>query len=126
GWLDEGASELAMRVGGYDGGAPAAFAAHPDVQLTAWTDQQSELTRHYQAAYLFLRYVAERSGGWDALPEILSSCARGENLFGAYLARNPIDPDVETLFSDWTVANVLQDGSVADGRYAYAGSNFHA
>jgi immune inhibitor A len=126
GWLDEGASELAMRVGGYDSGAPAAFAAHPDVQLTAWTDQQSELTRHYQAAYLFLRYVAERSGGWDALPNILSSCARGESLFGAYLARNPIDPDVDTLFSDWTVANVLQDGSVADGRYAYAGSNFHA
>jgi hypothetical protein len=126
GWLDEGASELAMRVGGYDGGAPAAFAAHPDVQLTAWTDQQSELTRHYQAAYLFLRYVAERSGGWDALPDILSSCARGENLFSAYLARNPIDPDVESLFSDWTVANVLQDASVADGRYAYAGSNFHA
>jgi hypothetical protein len=126
GWLDEGASELAMRVAGYESGAPAAFAAHPDVQLTVWTDQQSELARHYQAAYLFLRYVAERSGGWDALPEILSSCARGESLFGAYLARNPIDPDVETLFSDWTVANLLQDGAVADGRYVYAGGTFHA
>jgi hypothetical protein len=125
GWLDEGASELAMRVGGYDSGAPAAFAAHPDVQLTAWTDQSADLTRHYQASYLFLRYVAERAGGWDALPDILTSCARGENMFAAYLARNPIDPDVDTLFSDWTVANLLQDASVADGRYAYAGSNFH-
>jgi hypothetical protein len=126
GWLDEGASELAMRVGGYDSGAPAAFAAHPDVQLTAWTDQQSDLTRHYQASYLFLRYVAERSGGWDALPDILGTCARGENLFSAYLARNPIEPDVETLFSDWSVANLLQDAAVGDGRYAYAGSNFRA
>ena len=125
GWLDEGASELAMRVGGYDSGAPAAFAAHPDVQLTAWSDQPTDVTRHYQAAYLFLRYVAERGGGWDALPDILSSCARGESLFAAYLARNPIEPDVDTLFSDWTVANLLQDASVVDGRYAYAGSNFH-
>ena len=89
GWLDEGASELAMRVAGYEGGAPAAFAAHPDVQLTAWTDQPADLTRHYQASYLFLRYVAERGGGWDALPDILSACARGENLFASYLARNP-------------------------------------
>jgi hypothetical protein len=126
GWLDEGASELAMRVAGYESGAPAAFAAHPDVQLTAWTNQPADLTRHYQAAYLFLRYVAERSGGWDALPEILASCARGESLFSAYLSRNPIDPDLDSLFADWTVANLLQDGSVADGRYAYATSNFHA
>ena len=114
-----------MRVAGYEGGAPAAFAAHPDVQLTAWTDQPADLTRHYQASYLFLRYVAERGGGWDVLPDILSGCARGENLFASYLARNPLDADVDTLLSDWTVANLLQDGSVADGRYAYAGSNFH-
>ncbi len=125
GWLDEGASELAMRVGGYDSGAPAAFAAHPDVQLTAWTDQASDLTRHYQASYLFLRYVAERAGGWDALPDILGSCSRGESLFANYLSRNPLAPDVEMLFSDWSVANLLQDASVADGRFAYAGNNFH-
>jgi hypothetical protein len=126
GWLDEGASELATRVAGYDTGMPFAFTAHPDVQLTAWTDQPNDVTRHYQASYLFLRYVAERSGGWDALPDLLSSCARGENLFAAYLARNPVDPDVETLFSDWTVANLVQDSSAGDGRYAYAGGNFHA
>jgi hypothetical protein len=126
GWVDEGASELAMRVAGYENGAPAAFAARPDVQLTAWTNQPADLTRHYQASYLFLRYVAERSGGWDALPDLLGPCVRGENLFSAYLTKHPIAPDLDSLFSDWTVANLLQDGSVADGRYAYAGGGFHA
>lgn len=126
GWLDEGASELAMRVAGYDSTAPAAFAAHPDVQLTAWTNQQADLTRHYQAAYLFLRYFAERAGGWDALPTLLAPCARGENLFASYLAHHPIAPDLDSVFSDWTVANFLQDPSVGDGRYAYAGGGFHA
>jgi immune inhibitor A len=125
GWVDEGASELAMRVAGYDSVAPAAFAARPAVQLTAWSNQSSELTRHYQASYLFLRYVAERAGGWEALPDLLAPCLRGENLFASFLNRHPIAPDVDSLFSDWTVANFLQDASVDDGRYAYAGGGFH-
>src|SRR5919202_1097167 len=126
GWVDEGASELAMRVAGYEGSAPLAFATHPDVQLTTWSNQPAEVVRHYQAAYLFLRYVAERAGGWDALPRLFESCARGEGLFSAFLSRDPIAPDVDSLFADWTVANLLQDASVADGRYSYAGRAFHA
>ena len=126
GWVDEGASELAVRVAGFDGAQPAAFASHPDVQLNAWTANQSDLNRHYQASYLFLRYVAERAGGWDALPRLFETCARGEALFQAFLQRQPIAPDLDSLFADWTVANLLQDGSIADGRYAYAGGGFHA
>ncbi|MDQ6670084.1 MAG: immune inhibitor A [Chloroflexota bacterium] len=126
GWVDEGASELAMRVAGYEGGQPLAFASHPDVQLNAWSTEPSELARHYQAAYLFMRYVAERDGGWNALPDLLQTCARGEDLFSAFLARQPIAPDMDSLFADWTVANLLQDATVADGRYAYANGGFHA
>jgi hypothetical protein len=126
GWLDEGASELAMRVAGYDNGPPISFAAHPDLQLTAWSNQALEATRHYQASYLFLRYVAERAGGWDALPDLLVPCLRGEGLFATFLSRDPLAPDFDTLFSDWTVANLVQDPSVGDGRYAYAGRSFHA
>jgi immune inhibitor A len=126
GWVDEGTSELAMRVAGYEGTPPIAFAAQPDVQLNAWTTQPLDLIRHYQAAYLFMRYVAERGGGWDALPSLLSTCARGENLFSAFLASHPIAPDVDSLFTDWIVANLVQDRSVADGRYGYATGDFHA
>src|SRR5262249_37654509 len=126
GWVDEGASELAMRVAGYEGSAPVAFAARPDIQLTAWTNQAADLTRHYQASYLFLRYVAERAGGWDALPDLLGRCIRGEGLFSAFLVTSPIAPDVESLFSDWTVANLLQDPTFGDGRYGYANGGFHA
>lgn len=128
GWLDEGASELAMRVAGYEGLSVAAFAAHPDIQLTAWSSpsQPSELTRHYQAAYLFLRYLAERAGGWDALPILFGTCARGEAQVSAFLAADPVAPDFDSLFADWTVANLLQDASVADGRYSYENGGFHA
>ena len=128
GWLDEGASELAMRVAGYEGLSPSAFAAHPDIQLTAWStpSQPSELTRHYQASYLFLRYVIERAGGWDALPSLFASCARGERQVSAFLAADPIAPNFDSLFSDWTVANLVQDASVEDGRFAYENASFRA
>jgi len=126
GWVDEGASELATRVAGYDSGQPQALMAQPSVQLNAWSPTNGpELVRHYQASYLFLRYVAERAGGWPALPRLLETCARGEALFADFLSREPIAPDVESLFTDWTVANLVQDSSIEDGRYAYASSAFH-
>jgi hypothetical protein len=126
GWVDEGASELAIRVAGYEGAVPAAFATHPDVQLTSWARPTSDVSRHYQASYLFIRYVAERAGGWDALPRLFETCARGEALFQSFLTTQPIAPDLDSLFSDWTVANLLQDALVADGRFAYANAGFHA
>ncbi|MBV9547518.1 MAG: immune inhibitor A, partial [Chloroflexi bacterium] len=59
-------------------------------------------------------------------PRIFSSCERGEAQFETYLTQQPIDPDLNSLFADWSVANLLQDDSVADARYAYDGATFHA
>jgi immune inhibitor A len=128
GWLDEGASELAMRLAGYEIPPPIAFAAHPDIQLTTWAgaNQAADQTRHYQASYLFLRYLVARAGGWDVLPDLFASCARGEAMLNLFLTRYPVAPDLNSLFSDWTVANLLQDTSAADGRYAYENGGFHA
>ena len=120
GWVDEGASELAMRLAGFDGTSLLSFSAHPETPLTAWTASPNELTRHYGAAYLFLRYVVDRAGGPDALADLFGTCTRGEDLFRAFLARRPLAADVDSLFTDWAVANLLGDRSVADGRFAYA------
>jgi hypothetical protein len=124
-WVDEGAAELASRVAGYEGPPPQAFMTHPDTQLTAWSTDPTELARHYQAAYLFERYAAERAGGWQSLPTLFSSCARGENLFDAFVKREGLDADLDAFFADWAVANLVDDGSVGDGRYAYASTAVH-
>src|SRR5207237_7253551 len=118
GWVDEGASGLAMRVAGYETSPPLAFANQPAVQLNAW-GQGPDRMRHYEAAYLFIRYVAERAGGWDALPRVLEPCTRGEGLFADFLRQEPLAPDVESLFTDWTVANLVQVATVDDGRVRY-------
>jgi immune inhibitor A len=124
-WVDEGAAELASRVDGFDGPPPQAFIAHPDVQLTTWSTESNELARHYQAAYLFVRYTAERAGGWESLPNLLSTCARGETLFDGFVRRQGLSPDVDSFFADWAVANLIDDPSVSDGRFAYAGGAIH-
>ncbi|MBV9354676.1 MAG: immune inhibitor A [Chloroflexi bacterium] len=121
-WVDEGSSELASRVDGYAGSAPQAFSARPGVQLTAWASSQpDELARHYQAAYLFVRYVAERYGGWDALPALLQPCLRGPALFDRFLQQVGSSEHFDDLFTDWTVANLVGDAGLADGRYGYDG-----
>jgi hypothetical protein len=121
-WVDEGSSELASRVDGYAGIAPLAFSARPGVQLTAWASSQPDaLARHYQAAYLFLRYVAERYGGWDALPTLLQPCLRGPPLFDHFLQQQGSAEHFDDLFADWTVANLVGDATVGDGRYGYDG-----
>ena len=121
-WVDEGSSELASRVDGYDGTPPQAFAARPGVQLTAWASAQpDDLARHYQAAYLFLRYVAERYGGWEALPALLQPCLRGPTLFDRFLQGQGSSEHFDDLFADWTVANLVGDPAAGDGRYGYDG-----
>lgn len=127
-WIEEGAAELASRVAGYSGPRLRQFVARPDVQLTQWTDVPGEVSRHYQAAYLFLRYAAERGGGFGALPELVASrCARGGELFSSFLAERggwPA-PDFDRLFADWTVANLVDDTTAEGGRFGYAGEDLN-
>lgn len=125
-WVDEGSAELASRVDGYAGSPPLAFMGHPDTQLTSWSNDPGDLIRHYQAAYLFVRYAAERAGGWQTLPDLLSTCTRGESLFDGFVKRHGLAPDVEAFFADWAVANLVDDPTVGDGRFAYAGASARA
>ncbi len=118
-WVDEGAAELASRLAGYRGATLASFSARPDVQLNAWSNQPSELARHYEASYLFWSYVTGRAGGPSGLPGLLETCARGEELFQRFLERQAGGQGFDRLFADWTVANLLDDPALDDGRYAY-------
>ena len=124
-WVDEGAADLATQVAGFGETPVRQFVVAPDVQLTAWTNRPADLGAHYQAAYLFLRYFADRFGGWDALPDVLGTCARGPDLFDHYLAAHGAVETFDDLFGDWTVANFVDDRSAADGRYGYATPDVH-
>ena len=125
-WMNEGFSDLAMLLNGYEiGGADRAYVQTPDIQLTDWPADPTYRTEHYGAAFLFLAYfldrfgeeatkalVAEPDNGMVSIDKVLASLGATDGLTGL-----PIGAD--DVFADWVIASFLQDGSVPDGRYTY-------
>ncbi len=118
-WVNEGLSELAGQVNGYDvGGSDWLFTAKPDTQLTTWPEPEDS-GPHYGASYLFLTYFLEQYGE-DAIRHLVKEPRNGISGFNATLAQ--VDPDerrFKDFFSDWVIANYLQDSDLADGRFGY-------
>jgi immune inhibitor A len=129
-WLNEGASMLAIAINGYDPGTKMNFLSEPDLQLNTWADLSSNLTEtsgHYDAAYLFFKYFYDRFGA-QAIQTLVANRATGITAVDSTLANLGIsNPDTgrsmtaEDVFADWTVANFVNDGSLAQGQYGYTG-----
>ncbi len=124
-WVNEGLSELAAHVNGYDvGGSDYVFSRSPDTQLTTWTELDDS-GPHYGASYVFLLYFLQQYGE-EAVRQFVAEPANGIIGFNAVLAKvDARDGRVpqrrfEDLFADWLVANYLDDPSLAAGRYGYA------
>ena len=119
-WVNEGLSELAAQVNGYDvGGSDRLFSLTPDTQLTTWPELKDSAP-HYGASYLFLAYFLEQYGE-DAVRRLVAEPANDRSGFEAVLAE--VDPDGQSfddLFADWVVANYLDEANLDSGHYGYA------
>lgn len=108
-WVNEGLSELAVKLNGFSLGiAPGAYARDPDRQLTQW---DSPHIANYGAAYLFMDYFLKRFGE-ERLRAVIANPANGAAGFDAVL--RPLGLTFEEVFADWLVVNVLGDGSEQD------------
>jgi len=125
-WLNEGFSELAAFLNGYDvGGFDNLYTKDPDLQLNDWPVDPGKTAPHYGAAFLFLTYFLDRYGD-EATRALVSHPENGlpsvdaviEGLVYVNGSFNEIF-DADDVFLDWVVASYLQDGDVADGRYTY-------
>ncbi len=124
-WLNEGFSELASFLNGYDvGGFDYSFARDPDIQLTYWP--VDDTGPHYGAGFLFVDYFLNRFGeqstqslvahpenGMVSVDAVLSEIGAQDPLTGGPLS-------ADTFFRDWTLTNYLMDADVANGEYTYA------
>ena len=125
-WLNEGFSELATLLNGYNaGGFDFAFISNPDLQLNDWPNNSGATTPHYGASFLFTAYFLDRFGD-DATKALVRHPENGLDSVDAVLSEiNAIDPltgqliRADDLFVDWVVTNYLGDSRVSDGRYAY-------
>jgi hypothetical protein len=124
-WMNEGFSVLAEFLLDYPVYFDWDYIADPDVQLTDWPTDSSATLPHYGAGFLFTNYflnrfgeeatqllVAEPANGMESVDVVLDQIGATDGLTGQHIS-------AEDVFLDWTIANYLQDDSVADGRYAY-------
>ncbi len=118
-WLNEGFSGFAELHGGFNFGTEAeanAFLVRPDTQLNTWPET-GDTYPHYGAGLLFVAYLHDRYGP-QALRQLSQHPLPGLSALEALLA-DLGEPNADTFFADWVLANWLQDAQLADGRYGY-------
>ncbi len=125
-WMNEGFSEVAAFLNGYDpGGFDWLYISDPDLQLNDWPNDQSATPPHYGASFLYLTYFLDRFGedatkavvkdpanGFDSIDDALREIKAVDSVTG-----QPITAD--DVVMDWAAANYLLDPGVGDGRYTY-------
>jgi hypothetical protein len=118
-WLNEGFSELATYLNGFDvGGSDYLFASAPDTQLNTWPSGPGAAGANYGGSYLFTSYFLDRFGS-DATKALV---AHEENSFASVedvLREQGSNVTCEALFGDWVIANLLDDPAIDDGHYGY-------
>jgi hypothetical protein len=126
-WINEGASELAVFLNGFDlGGFDFVYAQNTDVQFNYWPDMHEEdVTPHYGVGFLFLNYFLNRFGA-EATQALVRAESNGLESIDQALATLGIVDEVtgktvraEGLFADFATALLLDDSSVGDGRFAF-------
>ncbi len=124
-WMNEGFSELAVLLNGYEVGSEYNYIVNPDIQLNDWPYNNGDTSPHYGASFLFLTYFLDRFGeaatqslvantanGFEGIDRVLNQIGAIDQITG-----NPIK--AVDVFSDWVIASYLKDGRIADGRFTY-------
>jgi hypothetical protein len=124
-WINEGFSEVAMLLNGYDpGGFDYVYISDPDWQLNNW-DPDGNTSANYGSAFLFLTYFLDRFGQ-EITQALVAHPENDLKSIDAVLSEHGItDPLTneailaDDVVIDWAVTNYLLDDSVGDGRYTY-------
>jgi hypothetical protein len=125
-WLNEGFSELAVLLNGYNVGfKDYSYINDPDLQLNDWDPEQTLNGPHYGASFLYVTYfldrfgnkatqalVADQNNGMASVDEVMASLAIADPATGQQIT-------ADDIFGDWALTNYLSDSAVGDGRYAY-------
>ncbi len=128
-WMNEGFSEVASFLNGYDvGGFDFAYINDPSIQLNDWPNDPNNpdaRTPHYGASFLYLAYFLDRFGE-QATKDLVGNPLNGLVSIDDTLNKDGVTDtqtgkvvNADDVFADWVVANYLHDPHVGDGRYAY-------
>jgi hypothetical protein len=125
-WINEGCSDYAaLFLCGYGSEIQhtpqhvEAFEREPQTSLVYWPNGVRSSLAHYGAAYLWMVYLHEQYGGTSTISSLITHPANGINGINAVLSGHGYSQDFRDVFSDWKIANFLDDVSFASGKYGY-------
>src|SRR5574341_231465 len=114
GWLNEGLSELAVKIAlGGDSSWIANYPPNTDNPLWYWTGSED-----YGYAYLFSAYLWERFGN-DFITQLVANPTNSFAGIDETLAAVGYDGTFEDIFNDFMVAVFLDDTSIQGGIYGF-------
>ncbi|MFH0811933.1 MAG: hypothetical protein V2A69_03725 [Pseudomonadota bacterium] len=117
-WINEGCSTLAEFLCGYGHDSNIGeFLSSPDNGLIAWGSELAD----YGQVYLFLYYLWEKYGGNSLIFSLTQNQQNGIQGVNATLSAKGYSDNFNTVFSNWAVANYLDNPSVGGGKYGYTG-----
>ena len=124
-WINEGCSDYAaLFLCGYRSRYNwhlEAFESNPQTSLVYWPSGIRSSLANYGAAYLWMVYLHEHYGGISTISSLISHPFNGMNGINAVLSAGGYSQDFEDVFSDWKIANFLDDTTFAFGKYGYRG-----
>lgn len=121
-WANEGLSDLAMFLNGYDiGGADQEFAFAPDTQLNFWPEGGGQGV-NYGAAFTFWQYFYDKYGE-KGITDLVADQLNGLDGVAQALKQVGYDGTLDDFFADWVVAKYLNKPKLGDGRYGFAKSD---
>ena len=127
-WMNEGFSELAVVLNGYNpGGFDSVYLMSKDTQLNTWPIDPMMQGIHYGSSFLFMQYFLDRFGE-EATRALVHETANGLQSIDLVLKdldiRDPETNEVMTaddVFMDWAITSEIDNEAVAQGQYAYYG-----
>lgn len=126
-WLDEGMSQLAEYVQGFDADPINStnlelYLSNPNHTLNGWSPNYEEQSAYYGAGYLLCAYLYERFGA-DFIQALAYNPLDGLAGIRDTLVSNGDAPGLNPVIRDWWTANYLNDNILLDGRYGYQNFN---
>ncbi len=118
-WVDEGCASFAYFLCGWGQDYwIAAFAQNPDNNLTKWSGGAD-----YPQTYMFFMYLYEQYGGLETIRTLVAEQENDIEGINVTLASRGFGDSFSDIFTDWVVANDLDDPEVPSGEYAFENIN---
>jgi hypothetical protein len=127
-WLNEALSEYSYTLLGYDNPFSQSitqsrvkiFREDPSDSLTEWKNMDAD----YSSVNMFMQFMADRYGK-DIIKTIITSKKSGIEAVNDALQRSGFAVGFSDVFSNWVIANYLNDKTILDGKYAYLNQNLN-